>query len=243
MTEIEPTALDYFSGGVPTGEYFRMTLQDIDKVSAADETDYEGINRLQELCFIGVMSYFEAFCKDSFAAILNIEPSLVANLKAAGQNVAVDAEHVAIYGIESGWRVGFLLASNFDFGTPRTINALFGSLLKISPFSKDQARQFEQLLRDRNLLVHHGGTFTLKYLEQTALDHRRDLKMHAFTNSRVIGRSEVSTALRLLEHIARKLSRASYDALVNYIAERAYEYSSERQKALHYLSWWGDEAT
>jgi hypothetical protein len=154
MEDEEPTALEYFSGGVPTGESFRGTLAEIDGISAADDQEAGMINRLQELCFIGLFSYFEAFCKDFFAALVNIEPTLIVNLKAAGQDVAIDAEHVALYGEECGRRIGFILVSKYDFGTPKKINALFGALLKITPFNVSEAAQFDRLLLDRHLLVH-----------------------------------------------------------------------------------------
>src|SRR5437870_3999187 len=74
MRLTEPDALEYFSGGVPSGEYFRLTLEDLKSISDSDDNDQRGVNRLQELCFIGLISYFEAFCKDHFAALVNIEP-------------------------------------------------------------------------------------------------------------------------------------------------------------------------
>jgi hypothetical protein len=62
--------------------------------------------------------------------------------------------------------LGFLLAEKYDFGTPKRINALFNALLKITPFGREDAKRYAALLRDRNLLVHHGGVYTLAYLEQ-----------------------------------------------------------------------------
>src|SRR6188472_2230207 len=236
----QPTALEYFSGGVPTGEYFRMTLDDIEKVSSSDQAQQDGINRLQELCFIGVLSYFEAFCKDQFAAIVNIEPSLVTRLKASRQDVMVDAEHVGLYGGEASRRLGFLLANKYDFGTPQKINALFGALLTVSPFSKKESRQFERLLLDRNLLVHHGGTFTLQYLEQATLE-KDDRPIDAFMNSRIVTREEVTESLHFIAMIARKVLRASHDGLLRYISDRGLEYSTEQKKAVHFLVWWGDD--
>jgi hypothetical protein len=165
--ESQPDWLEYFSGGVPTGLYFRMTLDDLRKVSALQDGDSPGINRLQELCFIGLVSYFEAFCKDHFASLINLEPSLVANLKANGQDVSIDAAHVTLYADEIDRRLGFVLAEKYDFGTAQKINALFGALLKVTPFGRDEAKKYAGLLQDRNLLVHHGGTLTLTYLEQS----------------------------------------------------------------------------
>jgi hypothetical protein len=238
-TQAEPIALDYFSGGVPTGEYFRITLDEIREISESDPNHREGINRLQELCFIGILSYFEAFCKDQFAAIVNIEPALVNNLKASGQDIAIDAAHVAMYGSECNRRIGFLLASKYDFGTPQKVNALYASLLKITPFGKQETRQFERFLLDRNLLVHHGGTFTLRYLEQSQMG-QSNLTENAFMNSRTVRRNEVALALNFFEDIARKLVRASHDALVKYIDHSGLQYLPEQKKAMGFLLCWSD---
>ena len=95
---------EYFCGCVPTGESFRGTLEEIDIVSAQQNpTKSDGINRLQELCFIGLLSYFESFCKDRFASTINIHPNLIENLKVAGQDVNVDASHVAVPTEKSIW--------------------------------------------------------------------------------------------------------------------------------------------
>jgi len=235
----EPDALEYFSGGVPSGEYFRMTLEDLKSISDSDDNDQRGVNRLQELCFIGLISYFEAFCKDHFAALVNIEPTLVTNLKAAGKDVLIDAAHVALYSDKCAHRLGFILANKFDFGTASAVNGLYGALLLTTPFSKDEALQFGGLLRDRHLLVHHGGTFTLAYLEQNRPQYP-DLVNHAFFNSRTIARTDVSDAIKFIDGIAQKLLRSSHSALSRYIQEHGLVYSEERAKALGYLGYWGD---
>jgi len=236
--------LEYFSGGVPTGEYFRMTLADLREIGGMEDPngDWSGISRVLQLCFIGLMSYFEAFCKDHFASLLNIEPTLVADLRARGQDVSVDANHVVLFGDDIGARIGFVLAEKYDFGAAKKINALFRALLKITPFSRDEARKYDQLLHDRNLLVHHGGTYTLKYLEQSRAIPEA-LRTSAFFNSRRLPRSEVLSAIDFIEGIARKLLVASHGALTEYGQKSGSQYSTARQKALAALLWWGDEAS
>jgi hypothetical protein len=240
MSSSKLDALDYFAGGVPTGGYFEITLRHIKNISDSDQAKEKGINRLQELCLIGLLSYFEAFCKDHFASIINLESSLITALKNGGQDVSVDARHVTLYGKESESRMGFVLASNFDFGTPQKINALFGALLKITPFSKTESKEFGRLLRDRHLLVHHGGILTLSYLEQLS-EPEIPLKQNAFFNSCVVGKVEVSRALVFIEDIAKKLLRASHRALVQHLKAEGVRYSGERKKALNYMLWWDDE--
>jgi hypothetical protein len=55
-----------------------MVLDELRNLSGSSEDhDPPRLNRLQELCFIGLMSYVEAFCNDHFASLVNIEPSLI----------------------------------------------------------------------------------------------------------------------------------------------------------------------
>lgn len=234
----DPDWLEYFSGGVPTGEFFRLTLSDLRDISLSDN-EKNGISRIQQLCFIGLIAYFEAFCKDHFASLLNIEPGLVSNLKTKGQNVEIDATRITLYGQDIQYRIGFLLAERYDFGTAQKINALFGALLNQTPFGKTEAVRYSEFLQDRNLLVHHGGTYTLSYLEQTS-SISCDLQGQAFFHSRTLQRAEVTGAINFIEDIARKLVDSSHAALVRYIQERNFQYTGEHLKALDAIASWGD---
>ncbi|MDI6789530.1 MAG: hypothetical protein QME44_02430 [Thermodesulfobacteriota bacterium] len=238
----EPDWLDYFSGGVPTGEYFRITLSDLREVADLRDADEEwpGTNRFQQLCFIGAVCYFEAFCKDHFASILNIEPFLVANLKAAGQDTSVDAAHVVLYGHEIDHRIGFVLAEKYDFGAAAKINSAFNALLKVTPFNKDEAERYSEILRDRNLLVHHGGTFTLRYLEQKGAV--ADARANAFYQSRTVRAADVLQVLDFFGVVAQKLIRATHAALLQHLLSQGRTYSGQRQKALEATVWWENEA-
>jgi hypothetical protein len=231
--------LDYFAGGVPSSEFFRGTLEDIREIST--ENANKAINRIQELCFIGALSYFEAFCKDHFASLINIEPSLTERLKSGGQDVTIDAAAVALYGASISHKLGFLVAEKHDFGTAQKINALYTALLKITPFSKDEARIYSDLLRDRNLLVHHGGTYTMTYLMAHPTLAATKRMEHAFWNSLFLTHNDVITAVSFLGIIARKMTRAAHGALSKYVENTGLSYDDERKKALHFLLWWGDE--
>jgi hypothetical protein len=141
------------------------------------------------------------FCKDHFSSLINIEPSLVVNLKANGQNVDIDSTRVVIYGKTFEHRVGFVLAEKYDFGSSKKINSLFLSLLKVTPFGSSEVKKYDKFLPDRNLLVHHSGTFTLTYLEQSD-DPSHTLESDAFFNSRVITQDEVIAAIEFIETVA-----------------------------------------
>jgi hypothetical protein len=237
----EPLALDYFSGGVPAGAVFWDVLGDIRQISAQFAKSEREIQRLQEISFVGSMSYFEAFCKDHFASLINIEPSLVERLREAGQDVTVDASAIALYGSSVVSRLGFLVAEKYDFGTAKKINALYSALLKVSPFSTDEAQAYSRLLGDRNLIVHHGGTYTLSYVMTNKGFCKADRTNHAFLNSCVVGHDDVATAVDLLERISKKLVRATYAALVKSVESAGLSYDGERAKALEFLQYWIDE--
>jgi len=236
MDNTEPNSLEYFAGGVPTTEYFRFTLNDLSSVIDRSSSE-QGVNRLNEVCFIGLVSYFEAFCKDHFASILNIEPTLLENLAKENHDVTIDPSQVLGFGNQWRLRIGFLVAEKYDFGTAQKINALYNALLKVTPFSKEDARRYDQILRDRNLLVHHGGTYTLSYLRQAKAP---DPRGRAFFDSLVVTAEFFDEQLSFIESIALKIMSGTHTALARYIKDRGLEYSQERSDAVQYLLWWGD---
>ncbi len=134
-------------------------------------------------------------------------------------------------------RVGFLLAEKYDFGTAQKINALFGALLNITPFGKSEVGTYSKLLNDRNLLVHHGGVYTLSYLEQTK-PLQADVIENAFFNSCIKKRTDLLDAIQFVADVAQKLLTASHKALLAHLTANGIEYSGERKKALDYVRQW-----
>ena len=237
----EPNWLDYFSGGVPTGEFFRLTLTDLSSFIERSSKE-RGINRLNEVCFIGLLSYFEAFCKDHFASILNIEPSLLDRLAEQGQDTTINPSLLVAFGTAWPYKLGFVVSEKFDFGTAKKINALYGAMLQVTPFSKDEARAYEGMLGDRNLLVHHGGTFTASYLRQGKVD-ADGMRGRAFLDSLIVTADYFDHHLEFITNMAKKILRGTHAALTKYIDETGlkYSYSEERQKAKDSFLWWGIE--
>jgi len=46
---------------------------------------------LEEICFIGLVSYFEAFCRDCFASLINIcQTALLSDLPSKDYNISID---------------------------------------------------------------------------------------------------------------------------------------------------------
>jgi len=237
MPPESPTWLDYFSGGVPTSEYFRMTLEDLAMI--VDESSKRP-SRVNEVCYIGLIAYFEAFCKDHFASVLNIEPALLDALRQKGQDIYINPTHLLELQEEWRYRLGFLVAEKFDFGTPQKINALYGALLKISPFSKDEARFYEKMLSDRNLLVHHGGTHTFTYLSHATLE-TNSAGHRPYFSSLAVTAEYFEKRRAFIEGIAKKILKSTHEALKHYSTELGTEYAPERQKAMNAFLWWGEE--
>jgi hypothetical protein len=233
----EPLALDYFSGGVPAGISFGGAVSDL---SAAIDRKKRGLSRINEICLIGLVSYFEAFCKDHFASIINIEPSLVRLLRDSGQDILIDPTKLLVHDADWRARLGFIVGERYDFGSAQKINAFFGSLLKVTPFSKDQGHYFEGLLRDRNLLVHNGGVVTTSYLLQAKLDPEVS-QMRPFFDSLVVTPAYLDERIKFLSSIARKTLKATHSALLSYVKQEQLQYSPERLQAVKFLLWWNAE--
>jgi len=222
---------DYFAGGVPAGVIFQQNIEKLKRIVAAPNI------KPAEVCLVGLVSYFEAFFKDHFAAIVNIQPKIVENLKKAGLNTDVDVLDIVSLGDRSEIRLGSLLAEKYDFGTAKRINSIYQSLLKITPFSKDEISQFDQLLNDRNLIVHHGGIFTLKYVKQKFGSKTGD----AFDNSLDVTPETFWLALLFCETIVEKTITSTKKSLEIYISKNDVVQSEANKQALGLLDLWIDE--
>jgi len=234
--DAEPLALEYFSGGVPGGIYFPGSVA---ALSASINRNARGINRINEVCFIGLMAYFEAFFKDQFAAMINIEPSLLRALRLAGYDISIDPTSLLPHGDQWRVRLGFLVSEKFDFGSAKKINALYSALIKVAPFSKDEVKYYDEILRDRNLLVHHGGVVTSSYLAQTAASSSSGEKLRgAYYDSLVVTAEYFDERVRFVLKIARKTAKATRSSVANVVSSAPEAYSTERLKAVNALGWW-----
>ena len=231
--------LDYFSGGVPSGEYFRLMVDGL--VKLLNEHAEELGNPLPTLSYIGLLAYFEAFCKDHFASLINIYPELISNLKKGNQDISIDANKFFQHSIESGRRIGFLLSEKYDFGTAQKINALYKALINVTPFSKDETKEYSKILTDRNLIIHHGGIFTSWYLEQRpTLDLPEQHRV--FMDSIEVNSNRVKSDSKFLLAIARKTVRTTHEALSRYLDKGIVSPAGKKMKSILFmLRWWGNE--
>lgn len=157
--------LQFFNGAVPALAYFQIQVDNL-KELVDKSTNELGIDVTAELCMIGLAAYFEAFCKNQFAAVINIVPDTLSRFTER-RDCKLTAKNLLPVMTELNHSLGFLIAEEYDFGSAKAVNGLFLDLLNITPFSKEEADEYGQFLNDRNLLVHHGGVYTSKYRGQT----------------------------------------------------------------------------
>jgi len=215
-----------------------MTLEDIQTL--AQKTKREpGINRVLELCFIGLLSYFEAFCKDHYASIINIVPQLLIRLREKHVDTNIDVVRAYMFGETVSYRFGFLVAEKLDFGTPKKINANYSSLLEITPFSAKESDRLDLLISDRNLIVHHGGVITSRYAEQIL--RQKQFNRQAFWNSITISKTRLFAELDFISTISHKLLRSSHTTLLEYAKEEKIRVTREKKRAIDGFLWWDNE--
>jgi hypothetical protein len=230
--------LDYFAGGVPTGSFFKLRLDELREIVSQASDGHRA--SITGLAYIGLTAYFESFFKDHFGSIISIVPSLTTNLAARGHETQIDMALVTKSETDLRHRLGFYLAERYDFGTPQKVNAVFGALLGLSPFSKDEATKYDRVLHDRNLLVHHGGTYTTSYLKAAAKRLGAEEPTRAYWDSLRISPKRFGDDADLIDSIGRKVIKSSHAAVTKYIRENGIVLRGARRKALEYSQWWDE---
>ncbi len=228
----EQSALDFFAGGVPPFEIFRMHLESIAEMLFVPVVGND--STVLELAFIGVVSYTEAFFKDHFASVLNIFPEKAVVLRESGRGVAVDLTDILGLDDPLHSKFGFLLSERFNFGTPREINALYKDLLLITPFSKDKVAAFEKVLATRNLLVHHGGILTTQFNRNVPAPARE----RTYFDSVAVTKKEVGGGALLALDVIRGTVSATVSKLSKEIA--GFPASDIRHKAVSFMDFEAD---
>jgi hypothetical protein len=229
---------DYFAGAVPAGTIFDLQLDDMRIVARMRPP--EGDLRdapFAELCLIGLVAYFEGFCKNHFASIIDICPSLLRELQARGRNVSISAFHLLDAGEPILPKLGYLVAEGFDFGTAKAINGVYCDLLRVTPFSKNKAARFAEILDDRNLLVHHGGIFGPRYARERFIKRETD-RSRLFLDSLVVTTEQLEAAATFLKAISVKVRTATQSALASYIRDHRMRLSRGAREAIEALAWY-----
>jgi len=225
-------SLEYFVAGVPPFQLFKLYVEDLEKL-LKKSTGEPPLDHLAEICLIGLAAYCEAFFKDLFAAMINICPQLLEGFVLRRDCTFTLAE--VLHLVEgSKHRIGSVLSEHYDWGSAQSVNGLFFDLLKVSPFSKDEAKKYAEFLRDRNLLVHHGGVYTFKYAGQKF--SKQLLKRMAHWQSLTVRKGDVLRWSKFFHDIAKKTSSATHTALGVFVNNSSVRLGKERESALKLLA-------
>jgi hypothetical protein len=160
-----------FVGSIPPFLLFEMEFHSLFHLVESHKTDkmFEKPNPATEVALIGLVAHFEAFCKHQFAAIANLSSTLLSDFAERRSQTAIRLVDLMTLHGQFEQNIGFLVAEHYDFGSAELINGLFRDLITVSPFTKFEGNQFNDILRKRHLLVHHAGYYTLQFLKDSSL--------------------------------------------------------------------------
>ena len=237
MKEEYTSYFDYFSGYVPSGEIFLMAANDITEIAKQNNDGMDFTKN--KLCIIGLVSYFEAFIKDHFSSALSIAPGLIEKIKEVGYSTDIPAEEAFELRDMLRYRIGFLVGQRLDLGTAKKINTLYTAVLKITPFGRTEAVQFDRLLRDRNLIVHHGGAYTTSYIKQ-AFDEIDPQRRRPYADTIEISVEKVLETANFLKTVAHSTIVASSKRLWEMLSS-ANAMTKELEEALDAMQWWNEK--
>lgn len=232
-------ALRNFVAGVPPGGKFALEVENLRDLIRDSKDQRAGFNVTAEVCFIALFAYFEGFCKNQFSALVNVDPSLLADLARHDVELAIKVSDLPGLLAVSLPKIGFAIAERFRFGSAREINNAFLRLITVSPFSQSEIHRYERLLADRNLLVHHGGVYTAWYQRQRSATSSRN---RAYWQSLVVRKRDASRAVFFVERLGAKIVRACHAALLKRLGGRAAKLPRATRLAIDLLIWPGDGA-
>jgi len=228
--------VDCFIAGLPAGCLLKMSIDDLRTIVRSSRDDAIGFNATAEVCLIGLVSHFEAFCKNQFASVVNLCPQTLTAFCERRPDAQVRIADLLEVGFDTDGRIGSLLAEGYDFGSPKAINSLYCDLLRVTPFSVEEARKYERLLEDRNLLVHHAGIYTLRYHRQRL--GRETVLSKAFMGSLEVRRRHFALWAGFLERTAIKVIGASHRAVVEFVERERIRMPKARRDVLECLRWY-----
>jgi hypothetical protein len=223
---------DYFTGKISPFLLFEMEFHSLFYVVENHKNDrfYPELNPASQVATIGLLAYFEAFCKHQFAAIVNLFPNLISQFAAKRGEPKIEFSSVVTFKSEIEKNIGFILAEQYDFGTAKSINGLFRDLLSITPFSKKESETFSEILFKRNLLVHHAGYYTLQYLKDKTITE--EAKVKVFKEAVKITTEDYGEVSDFLFEMAMKITRETVKALKSNPEFQSLSLENERAKAI-----------
>ncbi len=228
-------ALDFFPGGVPPGTIFEIHVRHLRKLVTSVKPLLAQSSTAAEVCLIGLAAFFEAFCKDQFASIINICPETLTRFVAKRKTVTVDVADLLMLSSRGNF-LGFPLAEKYDFGSAKEVNGLYNDLLDVTPFSRREVRIFAEFLSDRNLLVHHGGAYTFKHVARKV--GRASVRAIPYWDSIEVTQPFFKHWADFLEGLAKKMVVTSHEAVEAFIRSQNIHLDETRARGLWYLQWY-----
>lgn len=227
--------LDFYPGGVPAGIIFDMQVADARELAVTLPKEKENLHAAAaEFALIGLVAYFEGFCKNHTAAILNICPQLARELAERGRDIKLRSVDLLDHAHDLSTLFGCLIVETIDFGTAKTINSFYGDLLRITPLSKREAVRFHALLEDRNLIVHHGNVFTPNYSRERFV--RREIgRSMVFFDSLKVTPNDALAAAEFLHALSVKLRKGSRAALAAFLRKSHLRLAKANREAADQL--------
>lgn len=165
----------------------------------------------------------------------NICPRILSNFAARRPHVSVEIDALLNFVDKAEAKLGHLLAEKYDFGSAKAVNSLYFDLLAITPFSKTDSKKYSELLNDRNLLVHHGGVYTIKYAKQRF--EKADVARMAHWDSLVVSKENYLSWSSFIRRVAAKMNFAGHRALEGFVSAQAVVLNEGQKKAIWYLEW------
>lgn len=233
----EPHERELFVAGLTPFEMFNLHAGMLeDMVSKSQDLEDEGeiiSNHVAEVCLIGLVAHFEAFCKHQFAALVNICPVLLEQFADRRQQFSVNLKDLICLTTNFDRQIGFLIAERHDFGSAKVINGIFRDLLSVTPFSSTEARKYDQLLNDRNLLVHHAGVYTVKYASEKL--QRDEFPQRLFMDSIIVAREDYLNWHNFMLKMVVKIVRSTSGSLKKFVEQHRFTLAPGRTFAIEYL--------
>ncbi|KGY06781.1 hypothetical protein [Vibrio sinaloensis] len=225
-----------FISGVPPMAVFNMHSAEIlDLVNNDDESEENILKLVPTLSLIGLIAYFESYCKESASAIINIHPDLLEKAQAAGFDTTINCAELKSFNYDISGRLGSLVVEKYNFGDVKKVNSFWGALFKSTPLSKDEVKKFAKLLADRNLFVHHGGIYTSKYIKQYMKD--LDMSAHAHYHSVEYNHEDFRNHYKFIHKLVEKIADCTVVGLNKCIEDGELDRTELIEKAIEQLAW------
>jgi hypothetical protein len=225
-------ALDFFVAGVPPLGYFELEVKGLSQLVGRSRVSH-GLNQTAEVCFIALAAYFEAFCKAQFAGIINVCPKVLRNFIKVRKEANIQLRNVLEVLGDVKTKLGSVLAEQYDFGSAKAVNGLYQDLLGITPFSRAEKKRYDEFLDDRNLLVHHGGIYTLGYAARRFATRTAPGLPH--WSSLVVSARDYRRWATFLLEMGEKIAGSSKTALEKYIGVQKITLTAAQRRAIDFF--------